>query len=366
MADRVRRRAVVSVIGGLILLGCDGSRPSGPTIEEGPVLLWTSPGATHRADHPTTDGDHVFLAGLGGLVVLDARTGDTRWEFDGGFVGFVTPSYAIVDDRVVVSWRGVLRAFRIEDGTELWSQSGIPTAWTGVPGDGYPTDILTSDGTDGVYVSDGERLFRIHPATGEILWATQPAGSGFLSLSAGSKAVCSSRSPVATVACYAEAGGDLLWSVDRIGTSPARFGVDVVGDRAVVEVDGRWIGFDLVTGTEIWRSGRSVPTLGWASTARDGVLYGCDDACVAIRARDGSVLWERPAANLGVPAVADGFLFAVTRDSSSDVRILDASTGEDVDTIEAGSRNAFEEGPAAADGRFFVRTFVDLRGYRYP
>lgn len=360
--------ALLPVLVAVAFLGCEEKNgPTGPPLEGEPVLLWVQSGASHRSDSLVTDGERVFISSPGDVIVLDAGTGDLLWEFDASIVGFVTPSLVRAGEVVAISWRGVLHGWRARDGAELWSNDQIPTRWTGIEGEGYPTDIVRSDGADDLYVATEDELARIDPTTGEILWRREPEGTGSLGLVAGSSAVCTRRSPVVTVACYAESDGRLLWSVGQLEIS-SRGGIEVVEDMVVVEA-GDWFGLQLSSGEQVWRRSGITASLAEAAEAV-GFLYACTFRadCVAIRASDGAEIWRHAVGAGSPPAASDDFVFVLgsTGSGKMDLHILDASSGDPVDVIRSEENTSFSRRPAYGDGRVFVMSFNDIRAYRYP
>lgn len=346
------------------LAGCDGEGDPGTGPLDGPAtLLWTQP-MGGRVDGPFTDGKRVYNSGPGGVWALDARTGEFLWEFDGRDVGFAHPSFVVAGDLVVVSWRGVLRGIRAGDGTELWATGEAPTEWTGVPGEGNPSAGLASDGATAIYVGADEKLARIDPSTGGILWSRPVEGDGAFAFAAGSGVVCSRRSPIVTVACHSGEDGHPLWSIGQLSISP-RGGIAVVGSRVVVAADG-WHGLDLATGSEMWQRIGATPSLARGSDQANDIIYACGGFCVAIRAQDGSELWRAEIDNTSPPEATERFLFVNAFDVEGpvSVHVLDASSGQLLDEIEAES--GFRGRLAYGDGRLFGRIEEELRAYRYP
>jgi outer membrane protein assembly factor BamB len=348
----------------LAAFGCDDGDLVGPPESGKP--LWKEP-IGHRASDPVTDGRHVIMSWPGGVGALDAQTGDVLWEFDVAFLGFAHPAFVMVEDVVMVSWVGVLRGLSADQGVERWSNSNAPTEWTGIVGEGGATDALATDGVGAVYVANTVELARIEPETGGILWRARTEGNGRVALAAGSEAVCVRRAPIVTVACYSLADGRLLWSIGQLDVS-ARGGIAVVGDRVVVQVDFESVGLDAETGREAWRTS-ALPLVDWSTDHPDGVLYGCTEAegCIAVRASDGEVLWRSTVASLWPPAATSRHVFVNAREEDAvSLYVLDALSGQIVDRILPEERESFVGRLSYGDGILIVRTFDDVRAYRYP
>lgn len=350
----------------ILVASCDEGRS--PTVPPGgdARLLWSVPGMGPRVYGPYTDGERVYLTYPGDIDALDVRTGDLAWSFDGEMEGFVAPGFVVAGDRVVVSWRGVLHGLDASNGVEAWTNAEAPTAYTGDPATGYPTDALAADDGDGFYVATEEELARIDPASGELVWRIEPEGDGSIALAVHPGGVCLRRSPIVTVRCYERTDGALALDLGQVDIGPPG-ALRIVGSRLIVDASDAWIAFDLERDAESWRVD-DLPSLG--ASARIGeVLYACEPTrgCAAVDTRDGALRWRASPSWPSAPASSESAVFLVDQDDPrGDVTVLDPASGEVVDAIRPGNESRFVYPPAWGGGILFAATFEELRAYAYP
>lgn len=335
-------------------VACDDRSPQSPP-EAGPAsLLWTYP-IDVRTGVPSSDGERVYLTGPGAVVVLDARSGEELWEFSRPTGGFAEPRVVAALDRVVISWGGRMHGFGAEDGVERWTLES-------------PLASLASDGRDGVYATNRDRIARIDPRTGDILWMIDPADPRGFALAVDSDAVCARTAPILTVRCFAEADGSLLWDSGQIGITRLG-GVKIVDSRVLVEDRDSWIAFDLHSGNEIWRRS-GLLDLSTAAVGSAGVVYACDrliGSCKAVRSDDGSVLWEANPTAPGNPAASEDFVFVVDNSEQSPaVSVLDPATGAVVDSIRTADPGGFSFPPVYEGELLFAASSSKIYAYKYP
>jgi outer membrane protein assembly factor BamB len=319
---------------------------------DGRIPRWTY-ARDHRSNGPITDGERVYLTNPGGVVALNAGSGEPAWEFNGRLEGFATPAIAITENVIVISWRGTLHGFRADDGVELWVSDAIGP--------------IGSDGQDGIYMSNRDSLARIDPLTGEILWTSDLVETGGIIWAGSPEAICVGRSPIVTVRCYAKSDGSLLWSSGQIDIAPPG-GLKIVDSLVLVGVQNTWIAFDLDSGNEVWRRG-SLPHLSAATARVNELLYACDwtQGCKAVRSNNGSILWEVSLTDPLSPAASESFIYVIDRsEQNPDVKILDPRTGVVEDSIQTEDPGGFRFPPAYGGGILFAASTTRLYAYEYP
>jgi outer membrane protein assembly factor BamB len=236
-------------------------------------------------------GDGLVVVGTNGgqLVALDAATGQQRWTVQ--MSGEVLAPPLVAGDRVIVrTVDGRLRALDVSDGTEAWTvEDQVPRL--SLRGTAPP--VLAGDSVVGGF--DSGRVMAVSLATGETLWQAQ----------------------VSTPRGRSE--------LERLADVDAAVRVSG-GDVYAVGYQGRIAMMALDSG-QIWWA-RDVSSYRGLDLDGDQLYVSTSDGdVVALRRRDGSVIWQQQGLRrrgLGTPAIHagtvivgdfDGYLHWIDRDT---------------------------------------------------
>lgn len=185
------------------------------------------------------NGQLYVTTGYGSVVALNAKTGDVQWQHEYKEVLRTAPMVA--GSRVfVVTADGQTHALSINDGSELWTHSGINES-SMLLGNGVPVAV---DDVLFVPYSSGE-LYAIRVQNGKTLWqqsltSNRRAGGGMPALSdiKGSPALDSERvyaaSNAGRMAAIDKRTGNALWDIDL-----ASVDTPVIVDDTIVAVADR-------------------------------------------------------------------------------------------------------------------------------
>jgi outer membrane protein assembly factor BamB len=139
----------------------------------------------HRTTALTFQNDALYTArhwvpegaegqAKGGLVKLDAASGDSVWAYQTGRGGFFTMRPLVQDGRVYAGTNQgantVFVALNAETGEVIWRNEDVRVYWA-----------IWTDTTNGprIFVNDGRNLIALDPTDGKILWRTNlQAGHG--------------------------------------------------------------------------------------------------------------------------------------------------------------------------------------------
>ena len=230
-------------------------------------------------------GREGFADGSGGVVALDAATGERLWRYGetSGYSSFTTPVvdgdvYVGYGDDAIGSGSGYVAAIA-DDGTEQWvtetgsvyeppvphcdalylgSDDGAVYCFDASTGEAIwqhdfesrpegpsnPSVAAVADGL--VYVSLHDGLLAIDANDGTERWLARPGGGRIRSVHAGEQVYAATRERVA-----AFEGGELQWTSDRTGGR-----ILAVRDGTVYASDGfQFAALDAATGQERWGLG---------------------------------------------------------------------------------------------------------------
>lgn len=346
-------RRQLLVASGVLLAGCVGDASEndgqngddyrdgdeGATADGNGTIRWEHDvrGTVHTLHDGTLYATEDFMEGTGGIVALDAESGDREWTFGetGGYSMYTDPTvadalYIGYGDDAIGSATGSLYAVE-HDGTRRWEAStgsvydapihvdgtvyAAADDWTVRAVDAtdgstqWTTEIDVSDPhldliavTDGVvYASSGSELQALDVATGEKRWhydgdlANTVADSTGIYVATGSRIV-------------ALRDGEEDWSVRRDGTI-----VDVVGETVYVFDDGDLCAFDSSDGTEHWCESVSGDSPFAVHDITDSGIY-AGRGTLLLLTPDGDVVWETDpdGSELLDVSIADGAVFAAT------------------------------------------------------
>ncbi len=302
------------------------------------------------------DGNTLYAAGHDGEVVaFDANTGRAQWRADlkaglsaGPGVGPALVAVGTSDGEVIALDKTGKRAWKAK-----------------VNGEVLAAPLVTADRVI-VRTVDG-RLRSLDAASGKEQWsAEEPVPR--LSLRGTAGPVVAGDAVLAgfdsgKVIAFALATGDILWQT-QVSTPRGRSelerladvdsSVHVEGtDGYAVGYQGRVVMFALESGQVWW--GRDVSSYrGLALDADQLYVASSDGAVVAIRRRDGTVLWQQEGLKrrgLSAPAVVGNAV--VVGDFDGYLHWLDRDTGKFVAREHPGDAR-ISAAPAVADGRVYA------------
>lgn len=266
--------------------------------------LWARPTGGHILEGSPVVADGVVYVGVvdlaagdrGGLLALDARTGDALWHFPTGVS--VRNAPAVAAGHVIFAGDdGVVHAVDPATGLEAWSVDlglGVEDLFTWL----YAAPTVSGDV---VYIGNEATFFALDAKTGAEVWSFP--------------------------------GGDPVWSTT--------FAAAALGGGVGVSVVGRGragiVGWDAAAGTPMWKISGGVATALNASPIIDGdrvYLSGWDAHACAVDLVTGIPLWQKSLYDdpydlvfvpTGTPALANGVLYVPT--PHAEFYALDADTG---------------------------------------
>ena len=293
----------------------DGSNFWSPTVVEDTVFVggqglvaaietgsgsvrWTEEFEMLMRNATVFDGT-VYVQGNEGVFALDASDGSEQWSVELDFIGGIPGHTPTVYDGMVLAYSATshIRAFDAEDGSDVWERN--------VGGANNGVSIVD----DVYYTTSGEEAFALDPTDGSVIWER---------------------------------------------SVPAFLNRSVVGEGLLYGAgDGELFAYDLETGEEEWvyeqGDGMNFPTV------HDGTLYVHESATglIALEADSGEEKWivEDDLHILGAtPSVVGDTVFSTALD---EMRVIDADTGEILDTHEPADANTIGS-PIIVDGVLYA------------
>ena len=304
--------------------------------EGGPTLLRTLEGIGRGWSSPSIVDGRIYITGLvGDRLKLFCYTvaGERVWEADHGpafmspFPGSRAEPTIVGTSLYLLSGMGRLAAFRIRDGSELWSVDIAERFGAKVPDFGYSECLLVDDGK--VYCTPGgpdAALAALDVKTGETVWTSR----GLSHPAAYSQPIafdCRGVRQISTITLKSVVGvradnGQFLWHYDRpCNNRGGHIATPVFDDNMVfaassydcgggaarlVEKDGQW------SAEQVWdTTAMRAHTGGYVLV--DGYLYGNDDAkgWSCFNFKTGAHQWTQRGVGKGSVLYADGMLYTL-------------------------------------------------------
>lgn len=233
----------------------------------------------------------------GGIVALDAETGDTRWQFDSGVV---EASPLLIGGLLYFgSWDKNVYAIAASTGKKVWSYR---------TGGEVKSSVAFDSGTVYVGSYDG-RVYALYARGGKLRWKAGGRsgfrGSGnFYATPAVAYGRVYIGSTDGRVYAFGEKTGDLLWSHS---TGDFVYSSAAVAQRTVYvgSYDKNFYALDAATGDVKWKFKANAEISG-SPTVLDGVVYFATlkERTYGLEAGSGKQLWTFPDGKYS-PIVAD-------------------------------------------------------------
>lgn len=389
----LKRIVLISVVACSWFAAQSCSHPTDVGGSQGIHERWyrTQDGVTQS--RPSVVGGVVYYgSGTGHVIARDVQTGDIRWEqpvFTDAIMGRRIVTAAGVSAAAVVitsTWRQVA-ALDAVTGRVLWRyvppvDSGAPTGGGPPAAGAMPATSMDADDATVFVPAWGASVSAVDLRTGTVKWVWQAdratSDTARTAFRSGAEGVVVSGTVVYATAWHwrdalgtaAEAwlialdrtNGRELWRAVMPSYTSGRVvqGAPAVAGDVVVftSVGGRVYGIDRATGRLDWQF---LPSTQFATSAEaelaDGVVYadGGNQHVYALRASDGSVLWDRA---LGWGAQRDLLVTSrrVYYPAFEAMYVLDRATGATVARAAVrGYPDVILETPAAAaGGRVFL------------
>lgn len=263
-----------------------------------------------RANHSSFNGTEVTLT--------RANVPDLTWQW-ARKVGTSVASAPVVGGGIVYAASdGMIFAFRVSNGTKLWSHLSCGGGDTVQPALGSHA-LLVGDG--------GGDLAAYDPVTGDQIWCDDEAGS------------ITSAPAVDSDTVYITNGGDVVALHQLTGTplwrfTPADFGpvtnTPAVFEGVVYVTGGNSVfALDKTTGHQLWRTDLGPQANISAPAVASGTVYIGGSGLYALRTGDGHLRWKRliVGVNVSTPAIAYGEVFVNSEDPGFGLWAFNATTG---------------------------------------
>jgi outer membrane protein assembly factor BamB len=276
--------------------------------------LWAR-GYRDTMEYPPTFCDGVLYVNLqksGRTLAVDAKTGRTVWEVDGGVKA---SSPAIFGGLLIVSSHdGTVTALRRSDGKRIWRFR--------TPGKVESSPVVVDDFA--YFGTTSGRLFALTARTGAVRWAYNTGGRINASPSIWGDRICVSTY-AGSVVCLRRRDGAELWTtyVRRDTFRYESFYASASTDGArvyTVARTGKVVALRTSDGSVAWTQHMHSLGYGTPAIAHGRVFAGAYDGVLrSYRATDGMLLWSRsvPGRIAGPALVVGGLVFVSTYDGGT-------------------------------------------------
>lgn len=252
--------------------------------------LWTGT----ESSAAVADGRVYALSEVGALSAYRARDGKRLWRVRVGQPYF--SQLVLREDVIYVRGDPDIVALQADDGTEIWRAPAPP--------DLYGTPTVTGGR---LYYAAGDQVVALDASTGTEVWSTQIGD-----VHVATPAVSGGRLYVATetegLFCLYTSRGAVAWhaieGAEMYDVAPA-----VADGTVFVQIPGRIVARDAVTGAFVWRSRIAS---GGDPTVTNGVLWSVSGDLSAADASTGQLLASLDAgggAQSSSPSIADGVVY---------------------------------------------------------
>jgi polyvinyl alcohol dehydrogenase (cytochrome) len=352
-------------------------------------LSWTAPGSNPASRaNPAVDNGVVYTV-AGGLVrARDALTGAQIWQHDSIGNDSSGSAPTVTTDGVYVvastqqpdfSYKDILYKLAKTDGTTIWSRN--PASFTA----GYTRNIYPTLAGDKVIVVNADQnvVEAVNTLDGSLMWSTPlvqrfvgegGAASGdkvfFPYTSVGSFGLLALNLSNGTEAWSRSMPSPGVHSVPLyLGTSNRLFVGTGDGNSAT---PGSMFALDASNGQTIWQVGgfdqiyRSTPTPASNNLWIVFSVYSLssNNAVVALRTSDGSLIWQTPLPDRVATSVAqaNGYVYVTSWDGR--LRTIDVGTGSIVDNDVVGPPTDSISHPSVWGERVYVESAGTLYAFQ--
>jgi outer membrane protein assembly factor BamB len=263
-----------------------------------------------RANHSSFNSTETTLT--------RANVADLTWQW-ARTVGTSVASAPVVGGGIVYAAAdGMVFAFRVSNGTKLWSHLSCGGGDTVQPALG-PHALFVGDG--------GGDLAAYDPVTGDQIWCDDEAGSITSAPAVGSDTVYITNG--GDVVALHQLTGRPLWRFTPADFSPV-INTPAVFEGVVYVTGGDSVfALDKTTGHQLWRTNLGRQTNISAPAVAGGTVYVGGTGLYALRTSDGHLRWKRliVGVNVSTPAIAYGEVFVNSEDPGFGLWAFNATTG---------------------------------------
>ncbi len=265
---------------------------------------------------PAASAERIYVGFFGGILCLDADTGEELWRYDKEYVSFDSP--LIIDNYTITNSfiRGLIFGPDIPPNIDEERKKVLcfdaetgETVWEFFSKEKFVSPPLYHDNK--IYAHDGTRLYCLDVKTGEPIWEKESdtKGADYLLLSQDERIFVVSYGGV--VNCLQRKNGDLLWQFD-CGSSIENAPALGYGKVFFTSAEGMLYCLDARRGKMLWR--REVGHGFCSPLIADGkVALGGEETLYIVNAFSGKILESFPVEDqITSIALSDGNLMVGT------------------------------------------------------